>query len=125
VAYELAAREAARAARRPEKPGSLEAVDPVLARVDGGQPSAAEAISTVLEAQISLRDNRRLEAAMRPSRLPAVKTLSDIDFGFQPSLEREQIESLTTLGFVKRKENVVFLGPPGVGKPQPADYPSR
>jgi DNA replication protein DnaC len=96
-------------------PGSLEGLDTVLSRVDSGL-GAAEAISAVLEAQISLRNNRRLQAAMRSSRLPAVKTLSDFDFSFQPSLKREQIESLATLGFIERKENVVFLGPPGVGK---------
>lgn len=96
-------------------PGSLEGLDDVLSRVDSGL-SAAEAISAVLGAQIGLRNNRRLQAAMRSSRLPAVKTLSDFDFTFQPSLKREQIESLATLGFVERKENVVFLGPPGVGK---------
>jgi DNA replication protein DnaC len=96
-------------------PGSLEGLDTVLSRVDSGL-GAAEAISAVLEAQISLRNNRRLQAAMRSSRLPAVKTLTDFDFSFQPSLKREQIESLATLGFIERKENVVFLGPPGVGK---------
>ena len=96
-------------------PGSLEGLDEVLSRVDSGL-GAAEAISSVLGAQIALRNNRRLQAAMRSSRLPAVKTLADFDFGFQPSLKREQIESLATLGFVERKENVVFLGPPGVGK---------
>jgi DNA replication protein DnaC len=96
-------------------PGSLEALDTVLSRVDSGL-GAAEAISAVLGAQITLRNNRRLQAAMRSSRLPAVKTLTDFDFSFQPSLKREQIESLSTLGFVERKENVVFLGPPGVGK---------
>lgn len=96
-------------------PGSLEALDLVLSRVDSGL-GAAEAISAVLGAQITLRNNRRLQAAMRSSRLPAVKTLDDFDFSFQPSLKREQIESLSTLGFVERKENVVFLGPPGVGK---------
>jgi DNA replication protein DnaC len=96
-------------------PGSLEGLDAVLSRVDGGL-AAAEAISAVLGAQITLRNNRRLQAAMRSSRLPAVKTLSDFDFSFQPSLKREQIESLATLGFIERKENVVFLGPPGVGK---------
>ena len=53
---------------------------------------------------------------MRSSRLPAVKMLSDFDFTFQPSIKREQIESLHELGFVERKENVIFLGPPGVGK---------
>jgi DNA replication protein DnaC len=97
-------------------PGSLEAIDAVLAQVDGGQIGAGEAIRQVLEAQISLRNNRRLEAAMRSSRLPAVKTLADFDFSFQPSIKREQIDSLHTLGFVERHENVVFLGPPGVGK---------
>jgi DNA replication protein DnaC len=97
-------------------PGALEALDSVLSRVDGGQLGAGEAIRAVLGAQITLRNNRRLEAAMRSSRLPSVKMLSDFDFSFQPSLRREQIESLSTLGFVERKENVIFLGPPGVGK---------
>ena len=45
-----------------------------------------------------------------------MKTLIDFDFSFQPSLKREQIESLHTLGFLERRENVVLLGPPGVGK---------
>jgi DNA replication protein DnaC len=97
-------------------PGALEALDTVLAQVDGGHVSAAEAIELVLGAQIALRNNRRLLAAMRSSRLPAVKTVADFDFSFQPSLKREQVEALHELGFVERKENVVFLGPPGVGK---------
>ena len=45
-----------------------------------------------------------------------MKTLADFDFTFQPSLRREQIDSLHELDFLRRKENVVFLGPPGVGK---------
>jgi DNA replication protein DnaC len=53
---------------------------------------------------------------MRSARLPAVKTLADFDFTFQPSVKREQLESLHTLSFLDRRENVVFLGPPGVGK---------
>ena len=53
---------------------------------------------------------------MRASRLPAVKTLAQVDFTFQPSLKREQIESLHELGFLDRRENVILLGPPGVGK---------
>ena len=84
--------------------------------VDGGTLTAPDAIEQLLSAQIHLRNNRRLQAAMRSSRLPAVKQLRDFDFTFQPSLRREQIESLHELGFVERRENVIFLGPPGVGK---------
>ena len=88
-------------------PGALEAVDGVLAKVDSGAVTAGEAIEQVLGAQIALRNNRRL---------PAVKTLAQFDFTFQPSIKREQIESLHELGFLDRRENVILLGPPGVGK---------
>ena len=97
-------------------PGALEAIDEILSRIDGGQLAGAAAIDALLQAQITLRNNRRLQAAMRSSRLPAVKTLEEFDFTFQPSIKREQIESLHQLGFIERKENVIFLGPPGVGK---------
>src|ERR1700757_2910822 len=97
-------------------PGSLEAVDGILSEIDSGRVAAPEAINRLLSAQITLRNNRRLQAAMRSSRLPAVKTLETFDFSFQPSIKREQIESLHELGFIDRKENVVLLGPPGVGK---------
>jgi DNA replication protein DnaC len=97
-------------------PGALEGLDPILQEVDSAKLTAGEAIEALLAAQITLRNNRRLQAAMRSSRLPAVKTVAEFDFSFQPSVRREQIESLQELGFIDRHENVVFLGPPGVGK---------
>ena len=94
-------------------PGALEAVDGILAQADNGGATASEAIEQLLQAQIVLRNNRRLQTAMRASRLPAVKTLAEFDFAFQPSIKREQIESLHELGFVTRAENVILLGPCG------------
>jgi len=97
-------------------PGALEALDDILRGIDGGTLQAPAALEALLGAQIALRNNRRLQAAMRSSRLPAAKTLADFDFSFQPSIKREQIDSLHTLGFIERRENVILLGPPGVGK---------
>ena len=97
-------------------PGALEAIDGILQGIDSGATTAGDALEALLSAQIELRNNRRLEAAMRSSRLPSVKTLQGFDFTFQPSIKREQIESLHELGFVERGENVILLGPPGVGK---------
>ena len=96
-------------------PGALEALDEILAGLDGGTLAAQAALDALLQAQIALRNHRRLDAAMRSSRLPAVKTLADVGFSFQPSVKREQLDSLHTLGVLEREENVVFLGPPGVG----------
>jgi DNA replication protein DnaC len=97
-------------------PGALEALDEILRRIDAGQLAAGEAMAELLGSQIALRNQRRLQTAMRSARLPAVKTLGDFDFSFQPSVKRDQLESLHTLSFIERRENVVFLGPPGVGK---------
>ena len=72
-------------------PGALEAIDEILSRIDGGHLAGAAAIDALLQAQITLRNNRRLQAAMRSSRLPAVKTLEEFDFTFQPSIKREQV----------------------------------
>ena len=76
----------------------------------------AGALEELLDAQLDLRTHRRLESARRTSRLPHLKTLEDFDFTLQPSVERTQMASLHELGFLRRHENVVFCGPPGVGK---------
>jgi len=99
-----------------QMPGSLEAVDDLLRRLDQGALSPADAMEQLLAAQVALRRQRRLQTAMSTSRLPAVKTLETFDFTFQPSIDRAQVLSLHELHFLERKENVIFLGPAGVGK---------
>lgn len=97
-------------------PGSLEVVDSLLEKLDSGILSPAEAMDQLLAAHTSLRRERRLVAAMRSSRLPSIKRLDSFDFTFQPSIDRNQVLSLHELIFIERKENVILLGPAGVGK---------
>ncbi len=99
-----------------QMPGGLEVVDSLLERLDHGAISPVEAMEQLLAAQVALRRQRRLQTALRTSRLPGVKVLDSFDFAFQPSIDRAQILSLHQLGFLDRKENVIFLGPAGVGK---------
>lgn len=62
------------------------------------------------------RDRRGIEARLRQARFPWLKTLDQFDFDFQPSLDRRQIRELSGMGFVARNQNLILLGPPGVGK---------
>ena len=62
------------------------------------------------------RKQKGAEARLAQARLPWLKTLEQFDFSFQPSIDRKVVRELSTLGFVERAENVVLLGPPGVGK---------
>ncbi len=71
------------------------------------------------DALIAERDSRRARSAatlIRMAGFPATKTLEDYDFKFATTAPRRQIEQLASLNFVARRENVVFLGPSGVGK---------
>lgn len=99
-----------------QMPGSLEVVDSLLTQLDHGSIRPAEAIERLLAAQLTLRRQRRLTSALHSARLPSVKTLDQFDFAFQPSLDRAQVLNLHELGFLERKENVILLGPAGVGK---------
>ena len=99
-----------------QMPGGLEVVDSLLERLDHGAISPVEAMEQLLAAQVALRRQRRLQTALRTSRLPGVKTVDTFDFAFQPSIDRAQILNLHQLGFLDCKENVIFLGPAGVGK---------
>jgi DNA replication protein DnaC len=62
------------------------------------------------------RAQRGQEARLRQARFPWLKTLEQFDFEFQPSLDRKQVRELATASFVGRGNNVMILGPPGVGK---------
>src|SRR5207245_10088654 len=57
-----------------------------------------------------------MKAKLQLAHLPFVKTFEHFDFGFQPFLDERQIRELRSLRFIHEASNVIFLGPPGVGK---------
>ena len=56
------------------------------------------------------------ETRLKLARLSQRKGVEDFDFAFQPSIDKRQVEKLGTLAVVAQDENVILLGPPGVGK---------
>jgi len=97
-------------------PRALEMLDATLRRIEQGEIDGIEAIDDLLAEELSLRENRRVKAALRMARLPILKTLAGFDFAFQPSLDRNRIMALAGLDFINRAEVIHLLGPPGTGK---------
>jgi DNA replication protein DnaC len=95
----------------------------LLAQLDGVCEQAAVGdadyktfLTQALETEWRGRYQRGVEGRLKQARLPWIKTLDQFDFEYQPSIDRKQVRELAGLSFVERAQNVVLLGPPGVGK---------
>jgi DNA replication protein DnaC len=80
------------------------------------QESLADFLDKLLGAECTAREQRTREAMLKLATLPAIKTLEGYDFGFASGAPRKQIVELGGLAFIERQENIVLLGPSGVGK---------
>ena len=75
-----------------------------------------EILDHLLEQETRNLKSRKVEMRLNYSGLPFRKTMDQFDLSFQPSIDRSVIDDLMTMRFIHNAENVVFLGPPGVGK---------
>jgi len=73
-------------------------------------------LGRLLEPELAARRQRVIDTCLHFSGLPWMKRLSDFDFSFQPSIDRTLVEELATGRFMTEGRNVIFQGPPGVGK---------
>ncbi|CAI9392353.1 TPA: transposase [Acinetobacter baumannii] len=66
--------------------------------------------------EIDVREQNMTQAMVKVGAFPHRKEITDFDFDFQPSINRQQILDFLTLRFIEENENIVFLGTSGVGK---------
>lgn len=95
---------------------SSELLDAQLERSLHSDHSYVQFLDGLLKLEQEARNRKSFEMRMKLARLPHRKSLEDFDFDFQPSIDRRQIAELSSMAFAQRGDNVVLLGPPGVGK---------
>lgn len=91
-------------------------LDQVAQQAAAGGWSYSHFLGRLLEPELAARRQRVIDTCLHFSGLPWRKHLSDFDFSFQPSIDRTLIEELATGRFMDEGRNVIFQGPPGVGK---------
>jgi DNA replication protein DnaC len=75
-----------------------------------------EFLETLLRIEVEATEQRRWEGRMRFANFPAPWRISDFDFTAQPSIDETLIRELGTCGYLDDATNILFIGPPGVGK---------
>ncbi len=91
-------------------------MDWLIEKTSSGELDCVQALCELAEKELRRREMSSTAMFLRTAHLPFAKTFDDFDFGFQPSLNREEVMGLKYLSFVDRGDNVLFIGSPGVGK---------
>jgi DNA replication protein DnaC len=96
--------------------GIRDHLDSLLDEAARSNLSTREALAMFCEREIARKDHRRIDMALKLAHFPAVKELAGFDFEAQPAVDPKQIRDLAASRWIANGENVLLLGPPGVGK---------
>ena len=91
-------------------------LDEYLKQIEEKQKSVTEALCELTDIEMKLKEDRAVHGCVKVANFPFLKTMDEFDFSFQPSINREQMLGLKRLDFLEKKENILFIGSPGVGK---------
>jgi len=78
--------------------------------------SHLEFLELIFQDEINLRDQKRIEMRTRQAEFKSLKPLEDFDWRFNASVSRKDIYELAACHFIRKGTDVLFIGPPGVGK---------
>ena len=96
--------------------GMLEAFDAMLKTAQTNEYTSDELMAHLVEAEWNDRHNRRLKRLLKNARFRYSATLNEIDYQVPRGLDRNLIQRLSQGDFIRRSQNVIILGPTGVGK---------
>ena len=91
-------------------------LDEHIERINKKELDYIESLYELTDLEIQAREERAIHACVKVSNFPYRKELKDFDFSFNPKINKEKILDFKHLRFIENKENILFLGVPGVGK---------
>lgn len=95
---------------------TLEILDNYLEQAIKEETNVVEILDYIFSEEAKNKNKRAMEKQIQMSGFPMRKGMDDFDFSFQPSIDKRQLDEFCTMRFLENAENIIFLGPPGVGK---------
>ena len=95
---------------------SRERIEALLQYAAEKELAYSDFLEQVLGEEVAAKTSKNVTMRTSMARFPFVKPLETFEFGYQPSIDRKQVQALASCHFIEHGDNVVILGPPGVGK---------
>ena len=95
---------------------SRERLEALLQQAAAEDMAYADFLEQVLAEEVAAKTSKNVTMRTAMARFPFVKPLETFDFAYQPSIDRKQVQTLAMCHFIEHGDNVLVLGPPGVGK---------
>jgi len=96
--------------------GLAQSLDVRLQEAAGHQLGHAEFLELILQDEVLVRQERQIARRTKAASFRELKPLDQFNWSFNPSIQKKQIFDLATCRFIREARDVLFLGPPGVGK---------
>ncbi|MCL2330872.1 MAG: IS21-like element helper ATPase IstB [Phycisphaerae bacterium] len=96
--------------------GLAQTLDVRLQEAAGHQLSHAEFLELILQDELLVRQERQIANRTKAAQFREVKPLDQFNWSFNPSIQKKQIFDLATCRFIRERRDLLFIGPPGVGK---------
>jgi DNA replication protein DnaC len=102
--------------KRLRLPAMAEMLDSYTKQAASTNMSYMDFLRGLVSEEVAYKERKSIQNRIKSAKFPILKSLKDFDYAFQPSVDRKKLEELANLRFIDNKENILFLGPPGVGK---------
>jgi DNA replication protein DnaC len=96
--------------------GALASLEVRLQEAMSNSLSHAEFLELMLQDELAVRADRQVERRVKAAMFRELKTLDNFDWSFNPSIKKKQVFDLATCKFIRETRDVLWMGPPGVGK---------
>lgn len=91
-------------------------IDVYIDLINNNKKDVVESLYELSNLEINFKQERAMGACVKVAGFPFLKTLEDFDFAFQPTINKEVMLDFRNFRWIDKKENIIFIGSPGVGK---------
>lgn len=95
---------------------TADALESLVSNAEANELTHLQFAAQLVEHEFTSRETKRVDQNMKRAGFPIHKSLSEFDYRAQTTISKREVNSLLDFTFIEQRQNLVFIGPPGVGK---------